>query len=71
MAGYYDDDDWDELPDTAKKAAEVLGYTKEVWDTDDTVPTTWHATCEKEWNELSLEEQVAATTLGYNQQIWD
>ena len=66
MPGKYDDLDWDELPDAAKKAAEVLGYNKSIWDGDGKPPSE-----DKDWDELSSAEQAAATTLGYNKASWD
>ena len=66
MGGKYDDHDWRELPEDVKKAAEILGYNKKLWDKDGKA-----ASEEKDWDELSAEEQAAATTLGYNQASWD
>jgi len=58
-------DDWNDLPDDAKKAAELLGYTKSLWD-NDKIPTT----CDKDWNDLSPPQKEAATNLGYNTKSW-
>ena len=66
MAGPYDDYDWDELPAEAKKAAEVLGYNKQLWDSEGKP-----ASDSKDWAELTKEEQAAAQVLGYNQKKWD
>jgi nicotinate-nucleotide pyrophosphorylase (carboxylating) len=57
---------WRGLPDGAKAAATVLGYTEDAWDNDDSV------SCEDlSWDELDEEKQQAAEVLGYNQENWD
>lgn len=44
MPAKYDDYDWKELPEDVRKAAEVLGYTKKIWDKDGESPCD-----EKDW----------------------
>ena len=62
----YDDFDWAELPSKAKKAAEVLGYNKRLWDKD-----IEPATCDKYWKDLTGAEKDAAIVLGYDESSWD
>jgi len=63
----YNDYYWKELPESAQKAAEVLGYTQAMWDKETGCPA-----CEnKSWRRLSQAEQNAAKVLGYNQVKWD
>ena len=62
----FEEYDWDELPEEAKSAALLLGYTKEIWDADEEPDE-----CDVFWKELSSEQQSAATFLGYDQQSWD
>ena len=57
---------WDDLPPNAREAAEKLGYSKDVWDSDEDIPLE-----QKPWEELTLEEQNAATVLGYNEREWN
>lgn len=38
MPAKYDDCEWDELPANMRKAAEVLGYDKHIWDTNGACP---------------------------------
>ena len=53
--------DWwyDDLPDSARKAAAVLGWTKETWDHDEEVPYQHQS-----WKECTANEKVAAQFLG-------
>lgn len=66
MGCKYDDYDWDDLPDDAKQAAEVLGYTRRLWDDDEDTDAT-----EKDWDDLNPVEQAAAKTLGYTERSWE
>jgi len=61
----YDDDDWDELPPHIQTAANVLGYTAEMWDHDKSPDNL------KDWKDLTPAERDAATLLGYNATTWD
>eukprot|EP00980_Cylindrotheca_fusiformis_P019009 scaffold6374_cov121-Cylindrotheca_fusiformis.AAC.10 len=62
----FDEYDWDDLPLRIQKAAQVLGYTEEMWD-NDTEPPAAH----KSWSRLSSQEKEAAKKLGFNKQKWD
>jgi hypothetical protein len=62
----YDDYDWDELPADIKAAAELLGYTKKLWDGSKTP-----SQCDEDWTDLSGEMQEAAKKLGYDKASWD
>ena len=62
FVGKYDDYDWKELLDEAKKAAKTLGYTKSSWDNDGKASAE-----ENEWEELTAEQQAAAIVLGYTE----
>jgi hypothetical protein len=62
----YDSRYWRELPETAKKAAKVLGYTEELWNQDKDPRR-----CRRSWGKLSSEEQAAARALGYDPENWD
>jgi len=61
----YEDYDWVGLPEAARSAAMVLGYTQQTWLDDGKNPIE-----EKKWSDLSPEEQAACRILGYNEQIW-
>ena len=51
----------------AKAAAEVLGYTKSIWDADETPEDIE----DEDWSDLTTEQKDAAVILGYTQEIWD
>jgi hypothetical protein len=55
------------VPAEAKKAAEVLGYTKKIWDSS----SGSTAADEKEWDELTPMEKEAAKVLGWTESTWD
>jgi hypothetical protein len=57
---------WKDLPQRAREAAEVLGYTEELWNKDGEPPSN-----DKYWDELSPKEQRAATVLGYSKDKWN
>lgn len=63
---YYENYDWNELPQEVKAAARILGWDKELWDNDETVFSD-----KLFWDEMSVELQEAAATLGYDQISWD
>lgn len=63
----YSDHDWDELPEDAKEAAIVLGYTKKLWDKNRTPEPIRDCG----WEDLNPEQQAAAIVLGYDQRLWD
>ena len=54
----YSDDWWEDLPDKAKRAAKVLGYDQESWDTDAPVPYD-----SQSFSECSYQEKQAAMYL--------
>jgi hypothetical protein len=58
---------WDELPNEAREAAEVLGYTQHIWDKNRTPEIIKGL----EWDQLSEEQKQAASVLGYDQALWD
>lgn len=62
----YDDYDWDELPEDVKAAAELLGYTKKIWDTDGKPETH-----DYDWDDLSEDQKKAAAVFGYDKDKWD
>mmetsp|Transcript_24944 Transcript_24944/g.38396 ORF Transcript_24944/g.38396 Transcript_24944/m.38396 type:complete len:137 (+) Transcript_24944:139-549(+) len=62
----YGDSDWAKLPEAAKNAAVVLGYTQGTWDGDGN-----SAIESKSWSALSAAEKEAAGTLGYDEDCWD
>lgn len=64
--GDYEEHYWRELPETVKKAAELLGYTEELWNRNKDPKR-----CRRSWVKLSSDEQKAAMTLGYDEQKWD
>ncbi|GFH56067.1 hypothetical protein CTEN210_12543 [Chaetoceros tenuissimus] len=66
MSDKYDDYDWDELPADVKAAAEKLGYTKKIWDSDGEPDE-----CDEYWKDLTAEQQAAAKLLGYTAATWD
>ena len=66
-AGIYDSYDWNELPNDVKAAAKALGYTKKIWDGDESVP----GLSDVDWDALSADKKKAAQTLGYTQATWD
>lgn len=67
MGGKYDDEDWGDLPEDVRKAAEVLGYDEDSWEDDETPEEI----DDKDWGDLTPEQQAAATTLGYDEDAWN
>lgn len=55
------------LPTDAKAAAEVLGYTQAIWDSDKDPETV----SDSDYDELDADEQKAAAVLGYDKASWD
>lgn len=49
-----------------KAAAEKLGYTKKIWDSDGEPDE-----CDEYWKDLTAEQQAAAKVLGYTAHTWD
>jgi hypothetical protein len=62
----YDDYNWCDLPDNARRDFEILGYNAVMWEANEE-PTS----SDKEWCKLGSIEQEAATRLGYNAEKWD
>jgi hypothetical protein len=62
----YDDYDWCELPELVQDSFVVLGYTQEMWDSDEDPKT-----CDTDFCELSPEQQLAARNIGYDAELWD
>jgi hypothetical protein len=58
--------DWDELYDAEKKAFEVLGWSRDNWNSRNGA-----ASSSKDWSELTRNEKNAAQVLGYNAQNWE
>ena len=70
MPKRYADKWWEDLPDAAKKAAEVMGYDQASWNASEKV--AYH---KKDFSELSYDEKRAAVFLGkdpldYKLNIW-
>lgn len=57
---------WNMLPSDARQAAITLGYTQEIWDTDEDCPLDAMM-----WNELTPAQQRAAIVLGYDETSWN
>jgi len=55
------------LPTDVKAAAEVLGYTEAIWDSDKEPDTV----SDSDFDELSADQQSAAAVLGYDKAAWD
>ena len=59
--------DWDDLSPKIQRAARILGYTKELWISEE-FPSTFHTS----WKKLTLQEREAAMDLtGYTEESWD
>eukprot|EP00548_Thalassiothrix_antarctica_P000848 CAMPEP_0194146088 /NCGR_PEP_ID=MMETSP0152-20130528/19560_1 /TAXON_ID=1049557 /ORGANISM="Thalassiothrix antarctica, Strain L6-D1" /LENGTH=70 /DNA_ID=CAMNT_0038846509 /DNA_START=61 /DNA_END=273 /DNA_ORIENTATION=- len=67
MSNKYEDHDWEELEDEVKAAAEVLGYTQEMWDNDEEPEDIE----DEDWDDLDKKQQEAAKVLGYTKEGWD
>jgi len=62
----WQDNEWEELPTPIQTAAQVLGYTKEMWSSGEEP-----ATSSKAWKDLTGAEREAAQILGYTKRAWD
>lgn len=61
--------EWDDLSPRILRAAQILGYTKEFWESGE---ATTPSTMRKPWNTLTLQEQEAAFNLtGHTEDTWD
>ncbi|KAL7562238.1 hypothetical protein ACA910_004045 [Epithemia clementina (nom. ined.)] len=62
----YEEHKWKELPQEAKEAAMVLGFSQQMWDRNEEPHTS-----NKDWRRLTSEEKSAAAVLGYNKERWN
>ena len=60
------EDDWDDLPKRAQKAAKRLGYRQRSWNRDDNDDV-----CDVEWDDLSKKQKRAAKALGFDEDTWN
>ena len=58
--------DWDELYDGERKAFEILGWSRDNWNSQ-----VGSARSSKDWSELTREQRNAAQALGYSAQNWE
>ena len=58
--------EWKDLEDSIKAAAETLGYSEAVWDGNGVLEVE-----DKDWEELTEEQQHAAEILGMDEDDWD
>jgi hypothetical protein len=66
---FWDNFGWDEMQPAEQKAWSALGWTGEMWDSDD--ETAVPASDSKEWAELNDGERASATDLGIPEDVWD
>jgi len=59
--------DWDELPEEVQQAYTTLGWTEELWKSNESPESTVASF----WDELTPEQQQAVDVLGYSQGMWD
>jgi len=57
---------WGGLTPNQRQAAQSLGITQRMWETDATWPVEG-----REWDSLTLQQQAAAYRLGYDKSSWD
>ncbi|KAL7517314.1 hypothetical protein ACHAWX_002245 [Stephanocyclus meneghinianus] len=57
---------WNDLPRHAREAAEVIGYTGDIWDHSEAGPLD-----DEPWAKLTEEEKMAAAILGYDENLWN
>jgi len=62
----YEDVMWGDLKDSAREAAEGLGYDEETWDARE-----WFDIDDKHWRDLSKEERAACKALGWDRNAWE
>jgi hypothetical protein len=60
---------WQEMSEDQRKAWQVLGWTDQMWESDQ--PAQQPPSSSKEWVELSDNERAAAQFLGYRRGSWD
>ena len=61
--------DWQDMSEEQRKAWQTLGWTQQMWDSDD--PAAPPASDSKAWTDLSEDERAAAGLLGYKPNSWD
>jgi hypothetical protein len=62
----YEDVPWAKLPVSARKAAKVIGFDEETWDSKKWLPID-----DKHWADLTPEELKACESLGWSKDSWD
>lgn len=65
----WNDVGWSEMTDEERAAWRTLGWTGQMWDSDD--PATQAPSSSEEWRSLSERERSAARQLGYGPNAWD
>ena len=63
----WDNLDWEEMSSAEKHAWEALGWSRALWDSDNSDA----ASSAKDWDELTPREKNAAQWLGYDAQNWE
>jgi hypothetical protein len=63
----WDNLDWEEMSGAEKHAWEALGWSRALWDSDNSDA----ASSGKDWDELTARERTAAQWLGYDAQNWE
>lgn len=58
---------WADLSSQEKEMWTALGWSQQVWDTQENVP----ATAAMEWKNLNDSQQSAAEALGFTKELWD
>ena len=64
----WNDFDWDQLSNAERQAWEALGWSRALWETDD---SSGASSSSKNWSELSDTERNAAERLGFDAGGWD
>ncbi|MBS0239021.1 MAG: hypothetical protein JSR89_11420 [Proteobacteria bacterium] len=62
----YDNRSWDELPYGVRRAWAMLGYSRNVWDSDRSTRSEGES-----WSQLTARQRQAAAALGYSPSSWD
>ena len=63
----WDGFDWDQLSDAERQAWEALGWSRTLWETDNSTGTS----SSRDWSELSDTERNAANRLGFDADNWN
>ncbi len=64
----WNDFDWDQLSSAEKQAWEALGWSRALWETDDSAGVS---SSSRNWAELSDTERNAAESLGFDAASWE